>query len=115
MIIITRPGLAEKIKQVPRFTNTVLSSASVAAGDVIAVATGGLVTGYDGAITVEVVDQGEVHMEETAPTDISTAPGVVAYPVKSLFQTDSIAVKIRGWCTWVVHPGAVQLISGAAW
>ena len=117
MIIVTRPGLAEKIKQVPKFTNTVLSSASVATGNVIAVAAGGLVTGYDGAITVEVVDQSEVHMEDTAPTDISTpgAPPVVAYPVKSLFQTDSIAVKIRGWCAWVVHPGAVKLISGAAW
>ena len=107
MIIITRPGLAEKIALVPNFAHTVLPSPSVADGDVIAVAAGGLVTGYDGAITVEIVNQGELHFEGTNPTDISTAPGVAAAPAKSLLQTDILAVKIRGSCAWVVHPGAV--------
>jgi hypothetical protein len=119
MIVITTPALATKLRCLVslKFTNEVLSSSSIPAGEVIAVAAGGLVTGYDGTVTIEVTEEATPHMEDTAPTDISIpgSPPVVAYPVVSLWQKDSQAVKVRGSCAWLVHPGAVAWITGAAW
>jgi hypothetical protein len=118
MTIITRPGLAEKTALVPGgFNHTLLVSAAVPAGDVIAVAAGGLVTGYDGSVKIEITDQPAIYAEDTTPTDISTAgsPPVVAFPTKSLWQADMLALKIRAEVAWVVHPGSVAWITGAAW
>jgi hypothetical protein len=44
----------------------------------------------------DVSDQAVLHMEDTAPTAIGTAgtPTVVAAPVRSLWQTDSIGIRM---------------------
>jgi hypothetical protein len=115
MVIITTPKLGEKIALVPNFTHTVLTSAAIAAGTVIAIVPSGLASGHDGTITIDVVTEPAVHMEDTTPTDISTSGSAVAYPTVSMFQTESLAVKVRGWCAWAVHPGSVAWISGASW
>ena len=119
MIIVTTAALATKLRVLAslKFSNEVLSSSSVPAGEVIAIAAGGLVTGYDGTVTIEVTEEPTLHFEDTTPADIGTpgAPPVVAYPVESIWQTDSLALKVRGWCAWAVHPGAVAWITGAAW
>ena len=115
MIIVTTPKLAEKVALVPNFLHPVFSSPFVATGNVIAVAPGGLVTGYDGGITVDITGEPTVHMEDTAPTDISTSGSAVAFPTISLWQTESLALKVRGWCAWAVHPGSVAWISAATW
>jgi hypothetical protein len=117
MIIVTTPGLATKIRVLasPKFSNTVLSSSVLAAGVVIGIVPAGLVTGYAGNVMVEASKSATVHFEDTTPADIVTAAGAVAAPVKTAFQTDMTILKIRGECAWVVHPGAVASISGAAW
>ncbi|WP_369725153.1 hypothetical protein AB8Z38_11570 [Bradyrhizobium sp. LLZ17] len=119
MIVITTPALATKLRCLVslKFSNEVLSSSSIPAGEVIAVAAGGLVTGYDGGVTIEVSEEPTLHFEDAAPTDISIpgAPAAVAAPTISIWQTDSLAVKVRGWCAWAVHPGAVAYVTGAAW
>ncbi|WP_141686843.1 hypothetical protein [Bradyrhizobium sp. LMTR 3] len=119
MIIITTSGLATKLRCLvsPKFSNEVLSSASIPAGEVIAIAAGGLVTGYDGGVSIEVSEEPTLHFEDAAPSDIGIpgSPAVVAAPTRSIWQTDSLAVKVRGWCAWAVHPGAIAWITGAAW
>jgi hypothetical protein len=35
-----------------------------------------------------------LHMEDTSPADIAGPTGTLAYPVKSMFQTDLIALKM---------------------
>jgi hypothetical protein len=119
MTIITTPTLATKLRALvsPRFDNEVLSSSSIASGVVIAIAAGGLVSAYDGSIQIEIADAPAIHFEDTAPTDISVAgsPPTVAFPARSIWQTDALALKVRGEVAWAVHPGAVAWISGAVW
>lgn len=116
MIVITTPSLAVKIRVLSglRFGNIVLSSAVLAAGTVIAIVPQGLATGYSGNVTVEASKAAVVHFEDATPTDIVTSAGA-AVPVKSAFQLDMIVLRIRGWCAWVTHPGAVAAVTGADW
>ena len=119
MIVITTPALATKLRVLVslKFSNEVLSSSSIPAGEVIAVAAGGLISGYDGTVTIEVTEEPVVHFEDTAPADIvsGAAPGTLAAPSRSIWQTDALAVKVRGWCAWAVHPGSVAYVTGASW
>ena len=117
MIVITTPALAVKIRTLasPRFTNVVLSSSSLAAGDVVAIVKEGLATGYDGGVEVDASTQATVHYEATTPLPIVDGSGVVAHPVYSAMQTDTTVLRIRGRAAWTVHPGAIASISGAAW
>jgi hypothetical protein len=117
LIVITTPSLAMKIKILasPKFNNLVLSSAVLAAGVVIGVVPQGLATGYSGNASIERSDVGAVHFEDTAPLDIVGSGGTPAFPVKSAFQLDMLLLKVRGWCAWVVHPGAVAEVTGAVW
>jgi len=41
--------------------------------------------------------------------------GQYGVPTRSLFQTAGIGLKVRGKVAWVVHPGAVQYMTGANW
>ena len=75
----------------------------------------GLVTGYSGNVSIERSNAAAMHFEDTTPADIVTGAGAVAVPVKSAFQVDMLLLKVRGWCAWVVHPGAVASITGATW
>jgi hypothetical protein len=117
MTVITTPTLATKIRVLasPKFTNTVLSSSVLAAGTVIGVVPQGLVAGYSGNVTIDASNMASVHMEDTAPADIVSAAGAVAQPVKSAFQVDMVVLRVRGWCTWAIHPGATALVTGANW
>ena len=57
-------------------------------------------------------------MEDTAPTDISTAgtPAVAAYPAKSMFQTDSMALRLIMPINWTLRrPGVVAWAAGVTW
>jgi hypothetical protein len=117
MVIVSTPSLAMKIRVLasPKFGNIVLSSSALAAGVVIGIVPQGLVTGYSGNVTVEASKSAVVHFEDATPADIVTGAGAAAVPVKSALQVDMTILRVRGWCAWVVHPGAVASISGAAW
>ena len=59
-----------------------------------------------------------IHEENTTPVAIGTAgtPNVVAAPVRSLFQTNSAALRTVWELDWsVLRTGAVQTITSAAW
>jgi hypothetical protein len=117
MVIITTPALATKVRVLasPKFTNTVFSSSSLAAGVVIAIVPRGLATGYDGGVTVEASREAVVNFESTTPLPIVDGAGVVAKPVYSAFQSDMTILKIRGNVAWAVQPGAIAEVTGAAW
>lgn len=119
MTIVTSAALATKLRCLvsEKFPNEVLSSAAIPAGEVIAIAAGGLVTGYDGGVSIETSEEPTLVFEDAAPTDIGIpgAPNVVTAPTRSIWQVDSLAVRVRGRCAWAVHPGAVAWITGAAW
>jgi hypothetical protein len=53
----------------------------------------------------DVSDQAVLHMEDTTPVQIGTAgsPNVVAAPVRSMFQTDSLALRMILPMAWAMR------------
>jgi hypothetical protein len=54
-------------------------------------------------------------MEATTPAEIVSSPGVVAAPARSMFQTETIAIRVRAWLTWAVAPGGAQVVNNVTW
>ena len=57
-------------------------------------------------------------MEDTAPAQISAAgtPNAIAAPVRSMFQTDSIALRMIMDLNWTMRrAGMVAFVAGVTW
>jgi hypothetical protein len=81
----------------------ILGSAAINAADMIAVAADALASATDAAPEISASrEAGSIHMDSTAG-EIVSSPGVVAYPVASVFQTDRIALKLRFGADWVLR------------
>lgn len=95
----------------------VISSTSITAGTVIAVDAADFVTGTGDSPMFETSDQATIHMEDS-PSAISATgtPNTVAAPVRSMFQTNSVALKMTMDVTWAMRrSGMVQYISSVTW
>jgi hypothetical protein len=104
-----------KLMAGPKFDFEVLSSAALAAGTVVAVEPSSLVSGFDPVPQFD-VGQGPAPHFDDAATDISTPPATVAAPVKSLWQTDSLALRMILRAAWAMRAsGHVQVVTGASW
>jgi hypothetical protein len=88
---------------------TVLASTAVG-NDLICVAPMALVAAIDPAPEVETATAGELHMD-SAPSAIVNG-GAPAAPARSLFQTDSVAIKLRWPVSWALRdPRAVAWLT----
>lgn len=66
----------------------------------------------------DVSDQATLHMEDTAPLPIASVgtPNVVAAPVRSLWQTDSLGIRMIMDVNWAMRrTGVVTYVSGITW
>jgi HK97 family phage major capsid protein len=66
----------------------------------------------------ELSDQATLHMEDTTPLPIGTpgTPPVVAAPVRSMFQTDSIALRMIMPMNWTMRrSGLVAWVTAVTW
>lgn len=66
----------------------------------------------------DVNDTATLHMEDTTPLAIGTAgtPNVVAAPVRSLWQTDSIGIRMRMDVNWAMRrTGVVAYVTATTW
>jgi HK97 family phage major capsid protein len=66
----------------------------------------------------EVSDQAVLHMEDTAPQALSTTgtPNVVAAPLRSMFQTDSLALRMIMDLNWTMRrAGMVAFVTAVSW
>jgi hypothetical protein len=66
----------------------------------------------------ELSDQATLHMEDTTPLAIGTpgAPATVAAPVRSMFQTDAIALRMIMPMNWAMRrAGLVSWVTGVTW
>jgi HK97 family phage major capsid protein/HK97 family phage prohead protease len=103
----------------------VLTSTTVPAGVVFLVDAAELATAYDSMPQMDVSEQATLHMEDTAPKQIvvagtgaagATAVTDIANPVRSMFQTASIALRLLWDLTWAQRrQGAVFTVTGVAW
>ena len=101
--MIASPGRAAQMRM--RFIGedpAITVYGSTAAGnDLIAVATPALVAALSSEPDVETANAGELHMSDT-PGPIVNG-GAPAAPARSLWQTNSIAVKVRWPVTWALR------------
>jgi hypothetical protein len=73
------------------------------------VATNAVVSAIEGAPVIDASPHAEIHFE-TAPQEIVTAAGTVATPVASIYQDDSVALRLRWSLTFALRSSA-----GLAW
>jgi hypothetical protein len=80
----------------------VLTSASLAARTVIAVAANAVVSAVEGAPQIDASTVASVH-RETVPQPLVDVGGVVARPIGSVFQTDETALRLRWPIGWALR------------
>ena len=65
----------------------------------------------------DVSDQAVLHMEDTTPLAIASgSPGTVASPTRSLWQTDTIGVRMIMQANWIYRrAGMVATMTTPSW
>lgn len=90
-------------------------STTATAGTVIAVDAADFVTGTGDSPMFEASEQATIHMSDT-PLPIVSGDPATADPVRSMFQTNSVALRMLMDVTWAMRRGGmVQWISGVSW
>ena len=95
-----------------------ITSGTVPIGTVICIDAADFVSINGDTPRFEISDQATLHMEDTAPENIGMAgtPAVVAAPVQSMFQTDSLALRLILPMNWAMRrQGVVAWVAGVTW
>jgi HK97 family phage prohead protease/HK97 family phage major capsid protein len=127
MVLIMHPAQARKLAMMPgpdgtfgwadRFMSSfkVLTSTSATANRLIAVDAEDFATASGDTPMFDVSEQATIHMSD-APGEIVTAGGSVNDPIRSMFQTNSLALRMVLPITWKMRrSGMVQWIDGTSW
>src|SRR5262249_27015917 len=116
-VLVTSAVQAATLKLMagPKFDVPVLASSGIAAGTVIAVEPSSFVSAFGAAPEFEISTASVLHMEDTAPVDITGGTPSPAVPVKSMFQTDSMALKMTLRASWGMRAAHAAVINGATW
>ncbi|MGY8661780.1 phage major capsid protein [Bradyrhizobium sp. UFLA05-109] len=94
----------------------IIDSATVAPKTLILVDAADFVVVGGEAPRMEMSDQATLHMEDTAPLDLVDGAGVAAAPQRSLFQTDSLALRMIMPLNWVQRrAGTVAWTQNVTW
>jgi HK97 family phage major capsid protein len=95
----------------------IIDSATVPSKTVMLVDAADFVVMQADNMRFEISDQATLHMEDTAPLDlVSGSPGTVASPQRSLFQTDSLALRMIFPINWAFRrTGMVSYTTGVNW
>jgi HK97 family phage prohead protease/HK97 family phage major capsid protein len=95
---------------------SVIESGNVPIGTVIFMDAADFVVVGAEAPRFEVSDQATLHFDDTNPTDITGGTPSPATPVKSMFQTDSIALRLIWPLNWSLRrTGLVSWVTGVTW
>ena len=118
IVLIANP--VEAVKIALRAVNVpfvVLSSGVLPAGTMLAVAVNALCVAADGSPRIATTKEAAIHME-TLPLPISSVgtPNTVAAPLRSLWQTDCIAIRLTEDLTWALRTtGAIAWTQSVTW
>lgn len=96
----------------------VASSTAIPVGRIVMIRAEDFATATGDVPEFETSNDATIHMEDTAPEQISTVgvPNVVAAPVQSMFQTAQISIRMLLDVSWAMRrAGMVQYIDGATW
>jgi hypothetical protein len=111
IVLVASPDAAVALRlRLPQTVEwPVLTSAAVPARTVIAVAANAIVSAVEGTPQIDASQEASLH-RDTAPADIVSSGGVVATPVGTLYQTDSVGLRLRWPISWALRSSA-----GLAW
>lgn len=97
-----------------RFNVTFASSTAVPVGTVLAVDAADFATASGDTPDFNVSDQATIHEEDTTPLPINA--GTPANPIRSLWQTDTIGIRMRLPLNWTMRrPGMVSWMEDVLW
>lgn len=95
---------------------TILESTNVHDGRLIALRAPDFATALGDMPEFEISNQATIHMEDTNPAEIVAAGPTPATPVRSLWQTDSSALRMIMDVSWkMARDGMVNWIDGVQW
>ncbi len=93
----------------------IFASVALAKGTIIAVERSSFISGLAGLPEFSTSIGSTLHYETTTPTDIVTG-GIVATPVKNLFQTDVVGLRMILRAAWAMrNPAHVAIMEGTSW
>jgi hypothetical protein len=100
-----------------KFPYTFLVSSAVAKNTLIAIEAGAFASAFMPVPEFSVSTEALIHQEDTTPFEIVSATGpTTANPVRSLWQTNSLAMKTILRCSWGMRSsGLVQQIASVTW
>jgi hypothetical protein len=119
VLVIASPARAMLINlalpRAPPFP--VLGSSAIAANDLIAIAAHGVASAVDATPSVEISHVTAMHMDDVPlPLASVGTPNTMAAPSRSLFQSDSVGLKVRFNADWARRsPQAVAWLTVSGW
>jgi HK97 family phage major capsid protein len=97
-------------------TIPIIDSATVPTKTLILIDAADFVVVGGDAPRMEMSDQATLHMEDTNPADLVVSPSTVAAPQRSLFQTDSLALRMVMPLNWAQRrAGTVAWTQSVTW
>lgn len=96
---------------------SIIESGNVPAGRLIAIRTSDLATAMGDTPEFDISEQATIHLEDTTPLEIVSGTGpTTADPVRSLFQTATIGVRMLMDVSWAMRrAGMVRWIDQVSW
>jgi hypothetical protein len=115
--LICDSGTAVKLKYLagPNFDLPVLATNGIAAKTIICIALNALISAVEPLPRVQASRDAASHLH-TVPAEIVTSGGVVATPIKTAFQTDTVAIKFVANVAWGLRlANAIAFIQNITW
>jgi hypothetical protein len=115
LMFFSHPGQAYAARGlITPFPFTIIGTAAIAKGILVGIVPEAVASAVT-EIAVEARETGTLHMESATPAALVSG-GVVASPVRQLFQADLVGIKVRARMAWAaIDPAAVQVISSVTW
>jgi hypothetical protein len=118
IVYVTDPASSTKLtfQMGPQFKIPVYASNGVPAKTLICLAPNALCSASDPAPRIDASRDAAQHMEDATPAQLVTTGGVMAVPIKSMFQLDSVSIRLVMFVAWATRaPGAIAYMSNVTW
>jgi hypothetical protein len=117
VVIVThvKQATAIALRSSGQFLHAVLASNSVPEKTVIAIAANGIASAVEGSPAIDMSREGVLHMETNA-APLVLGDGTVAVPQRSLYQTDSVGLRLKWPVSWAVRDSrAIAYMENVVW
>jgi hypothetical protein len=115
IVLVMAPRQAASMRVRTDVDYEVFASSALADGTIAAIATNALVSVGDSTPEFRASYEASFHMEDTSPLPLVSG-GVTASPVRSPFQTDCLALRLRLSLSWALRdPRGVAWVQNVLW